>query len=84
MGLVVVPDVPPQFSQIVVTMFTNALSHYLVGYYTTHQLDGVHIEARCTCGVKLEGVGQDESAAMSTLWKVFREHTRGMKTNGAG
>jgi hypothetical protein len=59
MGLVVVPDVPPQFSQIVVTMFTNALSHYLVGYYTTHQQEGVHIEAHCTCGEKIEGIGHE-------------------------
>jgi hypothetical protein len=29
------------------------LSRYLVGYYTTHQPDGVHIEAHCTCGEKL-------------------------------
>ena len=36
------------------------LSHYLIGYYTTHQPDGTHIEARCTCGEKLEGVGHRE------------------------
>jgi hypothetical protein len=35
----------------------NPSSHYLVSYYTTHRPDGVHIEARCTCGKKLEGVG---------------------------
>jgi len=32
-----------------------------------HQLDGVHLSARRTCGVKLEGVGQNESAAMIAL-----------------
>ena len=48
----------------------NSSSHYLVGYYTTHQPDGVHIEARCTCGEKLEGVGENESAAMSALFDV--------------
>jgi hypothetical protein len=31
----------------------NFYSHYLIGYYTTHQLDGIHIEARGTCGEKL-------------------------------
>jgi hypothetical protein len=39
----------------VITMFLEINSHYLVGYYTTHQPDGVHIEAYCTCGEKLEG-----------------------------
>ena len=62
----------------------NSYSHYLVGYYTTHQLDGVHIEAHCTCGVKLEGVGQNESEAVGTLWTVFREHTRGTNASRAG
>jgi hypothetical protein len=59
-------------------------SHYLVGYYATHQPDGVHIEAHCTCGEKLEGVGPNESAATSALWKAFREHTRDKNTIGAG
>jgi hypothetical protein len=35
-------------------------SHYLVGYYTTHQPDGVHLSAHCTCGEKLEGIGHRE------------------------
>jgi hypothetical protein len=51
-------------------MFIDTLSHYLVGYNTTHQPDGVHIEAHCTCGEKLEGVGQNESAAMSVHFDV--------------
>jgi hypothetical protein len=46
-------------------------SHYLVGYYTTHRPDGVPIEAHCTCGEKLEGIGRDESAAMSQIIAVF-------------
>jgi hypothetical protein len=46
------------------------LSHFQVGHYTTHQPDGVHIEARCTCGEKLEGVGQNESAAMSAHFDI--------------
>jgi hypothetical protein len=44
--------------------------HYLIGYYTTHQPDGVHIEAHCTCGEKLEGVGSNESAAISVHFDV--------------
>jgi hypothetical protein len=48
-------------------MFKAILSYYLVGYYTTHRPNGVHIEVHCTCGEKLEGVGQNEGAAMSTL-----------------
>ena len=32
----------------------NFSSHYLISYYTTHRPDGVHIEAHCTCGEKLE------------------------------
>lgn len=32
--------------------------------YITHQPDGVCMEARFTCGEKLEGVGQDQSEAM--------------------
>jgi hypothetical protein len=46
----------------------DSFAHYLVGRYTTRQPDGVHIEARCTCGEKLEGVGQNESATMGALW----------------
>jgi len=44
------------------------------GYRTTNQSDGVHIEARCTCGEKLEGVGKNESAAMSALLEVFSRY----------
>jgi hypothetical protein len=62
-------------------MFRDTLSHYLVGYYTTHQPDGEHIEAHCTCGERLEGVGQNESAAMSAHFDVenyiLRFFTRG-------
>ena len=42
----------------------NTLSHYLVGYYITHQPDGVHIEACCTCGVftpSLRSIAADTS-----------------------
>jgi hypothetical protein len=35
------------------------------------QPDGVHLLAHCTCGEKLEGVGQNKSAAMSALWTIF-------------
>jgi len=51
-------------------------SHYLVGHFTTHQPDGVHVEAHCTCGEKLEGVGENESAAMSALWTIFLLHRK--------
>jgi hypothetical protein len=67
----------------IITMSEVILSHYLVGYYTTHQPDRVHIEAHCTCGEKLEGVGQNESEAMSALWTMFREHTKDTNTNKA-
>jgi hypothetical protein len=51
-------DLSLPLNSAVITMFRNYLSHYLVGYYTTHQPDGAHIEAHCTCGDKLEGVVQ--------------------------
>jgi hypothetical protein len=54
----------------------NPSSHYLVGHYTTHQPDGVHLSAHCICGEKLEGVGHDESAAMSALWAIFLQHRK--------
>jgi hypothetical protein len=57
-------------------MFIDTLSHYLVGYYTTHQPDGTHIEAHCTCGEKLKGVGQNENAAMSAVWTNFLPHRK--------
>ena len=63
---------------------TTHLPHYLVGYYTTHQPDGAHLSALCTCGEKLEWAGQNESAAMSALWKAAREHTGDKNTIGAG
>jgi len=46
------------------------------GSYTTHQPDGVHIEAHCTGREKLEGVGHNESAAMSALWTKFLLHRK--------
>ena len=46
------------------------LFHFLVGHYTTHQPDNVHLEAHCSCGEKLEGVGQNESAAMNVHFDV--------------
>ena len=49
--------------------------HYLAARYVTRQPDGIPIEARCACGVKLEGVGGDESAALSELWAKFKIHT---------
>ena len=52
------------------------IQHYLVGRYVTHRPDGVHIEARCTCGVKLEGQGIDESEAIDRLWEKFTKHTK--------
>jgi hypothetical protein len=55
-------------------MFIDTLSHYLVGHYTAYQPDGVHIEARCTCGEKLEGVGHDESSAMSVPFDIEISH----------
>lgn len=48
---------------------------YLAARYVTRQSDGVHVEARCTCGVKLEGVGTDESKALEELWAKFKTHT---------
>ena len=54
------------------------IQHYLVGRYVTHRPDGVHIEARCTCGVKLEGQGSDESEAIDRLWEKFQKHLRGI------
>jgi hypothetical protein len=38
----------------IITMSEVILSHYLVGYYTTHQPDGVHLSAHCTCKEKLD------------------------------
>jgi hypothetical protein len=55
-------------------MQTHTITHYLVGFYTTHQSDGTHIEAHCTCREKLEGAGQNEEAAMSALWTKFLKH----------
>jgi hypothetical protein len=34
-------------------VYKAILTHCLVSDYTTHQPDGVHIEAHCTCGEKL-------------------------------
>jgi hypothetical protein len=52
-------------------MTEDTLSHYLAGYYATHQPDGVHLSTHCTCGMKLEGIGENESAAMSVLGLFF-------------
>ena len=53
--------------------------HYLVGRYVTHRPDGVHIEARCTCGVKLEGIGIDESKAIDRLWEIFQKQVLSLR-----
>jgi hypothetical protein len=34
--------------------------------------------------MKLEGIGENESEAMSALWKAFREHTGDKNTIGTG
>lgn len=47
-----------------VIMLEDTLFHYLVGYYTTHHLDGMHLSARCTCEEKLEGIVKNKCAAM--------------------
>jgi hypothetical protein len=41
--------------------------HYLTAHYTTRQLTGIRIDARCTCGAKLWGSGPDRSAALIDL-----------------
>lgn len=55
--------------------------HYLAGPYTTHQPDGIHLEARCTCRAKLEGIGKDKSEAMESLWAKFRGHLAKVSDN---
>jgi hypothetical protein len=60
-------------------MLKDALFHSLVGHYTTHQSDGVHIEAHCTCGEKLEGIGQNESVVMSSHFDVENHNYRFLK-----
>lgn len=48
--------------------------HHLVGYYITHQVGGFHAEARCTCGNKLEGIGNTENLAKISLQKQYADH----------
>ena len=48
----------------------NSFPHYLAGYHTIHQPDGVHIEAHCTCGEKLEGGELHQAEAMSAHFDV--------------
>ncbi len=50
-------------------------SHFLMVRYLTRQPDGVHCEARCTCGAVLEGVGADEPGALDALWNRYKKHT---------
>jgi hypothetical protein len=54
---------------------TTVPGHYLMVRYLTRQIDGVHCAARCSCDALLEGVGQDEPAALTALWKSHRKHT---------
>ena len=49
--------------------------HYLMVRYLNRQMDGVHFEARCTCGSTLEGVGEDELQALEQLWGSYKKHT---------
>ena len=49
--------------------------HYLMVRYLTRQTDGIHFEARCTCGSTLEGIGEDESLALEQLWDSYKKHT---------
>jgi hypothetical protein len=65
------PDPTLLLSLLVIPMSEDTLSHYLFGYYATHQPDGVHLSTHCTCGMKLEGIGENESAAMSVLGLFF-------------
>ncbi len=49
-------------------------AHYLVLKYMTQEVDGVHVEARCTCDKPLYALGEDESDALEMLWDTFQEH----------
>ena len=67
---------------ILFIMPNDSASHYLIGHYTTHQTDGVHIEAHCTCGMKLEGIGQNEIVVMSSHFDVENHNYRFLKKSG--
>ena len=34
----------------------------------------MHIEARCTCGERFKGVGENEGEAIEALWARFKLH----------
>jgi isorenieratene synthase len=51
-------------------------AHSLTERIATHQPDGVHLAAQCTCGARLEGRGKDESTAIEALWGKFQEHLK--------
>jgi hypothetical protein len=50
-----------------IILLKDAPYHYLVCCKAAHQPDGVHLSAYCTCGVKLEGVGNYDSIAVEAL-----------------
>jgi hypothetical protein len=49
------------------------ITHYRVGRYITHQPDSVHIEARCSCGARFEGIGGSESEELVALWNKYKK-----------
>lgn len=48
--------------------------HLLQVQYLSQQVDGIHMEGRCSCGAVQVGNGEDESAAFTVLWRSFQQH----------
>ncbi len=50
------------------------LGHYLLARHLTRQPDGIHFEARCTCGMLFTAVAEDEAGALQAAWADFKRH----------
>lgn len=48
--------------------------HNFLLRYLTQEVDGVHMEAYCTCGESFVEVGEDQTQVLDALWHVYQGH----------
>lgn len=53
---------------------SGTATHYLRARHLTRQCDGVHFEARCTCGELFTATAPDEADALQAVLTAFKQH----------
>ncbi|HEY3344848.1 MAG TPA: hypothetical protein VGJ97_07965 [Anaerolineaceae bacterium] len=56
------------------SIYSRVPQHYLQVRYLTRQPDGIHAQGACTCGKIFDGLGEDGSQALETVWTSYQAH----------